>query len=88
MDVVRVNSGVQLQEDGAILGELVFSRHDGKMVIEHVGVVPERRGQGLAKVLVLAAVDWAREAGLKIVPVCPYAQAVLRRDPGVADVLA
>ena len=43
------------------------------------------RGQGLAQQLVEAAASWAQEQGLKIVPVCPYARAVLRRDKRLAE---
>jgi len=36
----------------------------------------------------LAAVDWARKSGVKLVPVCPFAKAVFDRDPTIRDVLA
>lgn len=89
MEIIRSDNSLLLQDASArTVGRLDYVREDATMVIRHVGVDEALRGQGLAKRLVRAAVALAREEGLKIVPVCPYAQAVLRRDASVADVLA
>jgi len=37
--------------------------------------------------LITRAIDDARAAGLKIIPLCPFAQAQFRRHPEWADVL-
>lgn len=71
-----------LRVDGARLGSLDYALPEaGVMRIDHVEVAPELRGSGLGRELVQAAVDWAREGNLKIVPVCGYARAVITRDP-------
>ena len=73
-----------LRLDGERHGFLEFTRPDvGVMRIEHVEVSPELRGTGLAKQLVEKAVAFAREASLKVVPVCSYASAVVRSDPAM-----
>lgn len=41
-------------------------------VLYHTGVSEEYGGQGLASVLVRAAVDDTIERGFSVVPVCPY----------------
>lgn len=87
MDIVRKESGLLLRKQGEDIGRLDFFRESGRMRIDYVGVDPQYRGQGLAKQLVDAAVAWAREENWKIVPVCPYARAVLLRDKTAADVL-
>jgi predicted GNAT family acetyltransferase len=42
---------------------------------------------GLARELVEAAASWARAEKLKILPLCSYAGAVLKRSPAHADLL-
>jgi len=45
------------------------------------------RGQGAARKLVLAAVEWARKEKVKLLPLCPFAKAIFDRDPSLHDVL-
>ncbi|MDX2080620.1 MAG: GNAT family N-acetyltransferase [Terrimicrobiaceae bacterium] len=51
----------------------------GELVLTHTFVPPEARGGGLAGRLVDAAVAYADERKLRIVPVCSYVAAHLRR---------
>ena len=76
--------------EGRRLAELTFSAApDGKLVIlEHTEVDASLRGQGVARKLVEAAVLWAREQHVKLVPLCPFAKAVFEKEPGFGDVLA
>ena len=78
-----------LRIDGERLGFLEFTRPDvGVMRIEYVEVSPELRGTGLGRQLVAKAVDFARDAKLRIVPICSYARAVIQRDPAMSSLLA
>ena len=55
---------------------------DGKnFVITHVGVHPELRGQGVAGRVVEASLAYARENELRVIPMCSYAAAYIRRNP-------
>ena len=76
--------------EGGRLAELTFSAApDGQLVIlEHTEVDESLRGQGIARRLVEAAVIWAREEHIKLVPVCPFAKAVFEREPAFRDVVA
>lgn len=65
--------------------EYVFAGDD-KFIIEHTEVNPKYEGQGLGKQLVAAAVTFAREKNLKIIPLCPYAHAQFKKVPEYADV--
>jgi uncharacterized protein len=56
-------------------------------IIEHTIVSEAWEGKGLGSMLVKAAVDFAREKGLKIIPLCPYAAVVFKRKTEYADVL-
>lgn len=77
-----------LYVDGERLGSLDYTRPEsGVMRIEYVEVAPELRGSGLGRQLVQAAVDWARDSDLKIVPICGYARAVISRDPSMSALL-
>lgn len=66
--------------------EYVYAGTD-KFIIEHTEVNETHEGKGLGKLLVQAAVEYAREHNMKIIPLCPYANAVFKRTPGYADVL-
>lgn len=83
--------GVQefvLRIDGERLGSLDFARPEaGVLRIDYVEVAPELRGSGLGRQLVAAAVDWAREENLTVVPICGYARAVIARDPEMSEQL-
>lgn len=55
---------------------------DGKnFVITHVGVHPELRGQGVAGRIVQVGLEHAKENALRVVPMCSYAAAYIRRHP-------
>lgn len=59
---------------------------DGKnFVITHVGVHPELRGQGVAGKITQAALEYAKAKSLRVIPMCSYAAAYIRRNPQYAD---
>ncbi len=76
------------EEDGqdAVLS---YSILNGQTIIIDSTVVPDAwRGKGAGKALVERAVTDARERGVKIVPLCPFAKAQIERHPEWRDVLA
>ncbi|MDZ7813697.1 MAG: GNAT family N-acetyltransferase [Ideonella sp.] len=77
----------ELTVDG-LLCEATYRLNDGVMWMNHTGVPPVLEGRGLASQLVAAAVDHARQHGLKIKPVCSYVAVWMRRHPEAADLLA
>ncbi|MFC5387246.1 GNAT family N-acetyltransferase [Aquamicrobium segne] len=73
--------------DGAE-AELTFtSAGDNQIIIDHTGVPDAFRGQGAGLRLLTRAVEDARAAGRKIIPLCPFAAAQFRRHPEWADIL-
>ena len=61
---------------------------DGKnFVITHVGVHPELRGQGVAGRLVQVSLEYAKEKSLRVIPMCSYAAAYMRRHPEYAELM-
>lgn len=61
---------------------------EDKFIIDHTEVESEFSGQGVGKKLVMAAVEFARENKLKIIPLCPYAKSVFDKSQELHDVLA
>ncbi|MDO5610086.1 MAG: GNAT family N-acetyltransferase [Pseudomonadota bacterium] len=57
------------------------------VVITHTIVPNAIGGRGIAGELVRAALDHARQAGLKVNPACSYADAWIRRHPDYTDLL-
>lgn len=62
-------------------GVLTYSRGDGHVVIEHTVVPVELEGQGVGSALARAALDWAREEGLAVVPQCSFVAGYLQKHP-------
>ena len=72
-------------------GQIVFAtygRSGDKLVISHVQAPPALRGTGAAGRLMQSITEVARGKGLKIVPLCSYAAAWIRRHREHHDVLA
>ena len=71
------------------VGEMTYVRPmPERMMIDHTRVFAGFEGKGIARQMVLAAVDFARTNNRKIIPVCSYAQAVLTRTEEYKDILA
>lgn len=63
----------------------VFAGHD-RFIINHTAVGDEHRSKGYGKMMVLSAVEFAREHKVKIIPLCPFAKSVFEKTPEYADV--
>jgi len=60
----------------------------GAMYIDATFTPNEYRGRGLAAELTKAAIEYARENALKIVPNCSYAAGYFEKHPEYRDLLA
>jgi hypothetical protein len=67
------------------LAFLVYELRDDTIVLVHTQVPKPLEGQGYGAALVRAAVEYARQHHLRVVPICPFARAYLRRHPDYAD---
>lgn len=69
-------------------GEMTYTwAGTDKFIIDHTDVDEAFSGQGVGKQLVMAAVGFAREKGVKIMPLCPFARSVFDKDASLEDVL-
>ncbi len=64
-----------------------FHSRDGEINAYHTEVDRNLAGKGVGRKLVAAAVEFARENHLKILPTCSYAKKVLDETPEFHDVL-
>jgi predicted GNAT family acetyltransferase len=74
------NNRFEVWIDGQ-LSKLDYIQDAKNFVITHVGVYPEHRGQGVAAKIVDAALGYAKENALRVIPMCSYAAAYIRRNP-------
>ena len=75
------NGGFYLEEDGKKLGEMVIHVGSDHLTVYHTEVAAEAEGKGFAKQLLDAMVAYAREHGLKVIPLCAYVHAQFQRHP-------
>lgn len=67
------------------LSKLDYLRDGNTIVMTHVGVHPDHRGQGVAALLTQVALDYARGESLRVIPMCSYVAAYIRRNPVYSD---
>jgi predicted GNAT family acetyltransferase len=51
-------------------------------------VPPALRGRGIASSITGAALRYARDAGLKVIPTCPFVASYIERHPELKDIVA
>ena len=76
-----------IQEGNTILAEMTYVWAGNKMIIDHTAVSDALGGKGVGKQLVHKAVEFAREKGFKIMPLCPFAKAIFDKVEVYSDVL-
>ena len=70
------------------VGEMTYQGPTSqRMIIDHTRVFEGFEGRGIARQMVLAAVDFARANNRQIIPVCSYAKAFLTRTDEYKDIL-
>lgn len=78
-----------IEVEGKRSGEMTYTlAGTGRMIIDHTEVDDSLRGTGSGKKLVIAGVEHAREKGLRLIPLCPFAKAVIDKNPELQDVLS
>jgi predicted GNAT family acetyltransferase len=65
-----------------------YQRAGDTLQLVHTEVPRELRGRGIAAALVAAALTYAGDHGLTVVPLCSYARAYIRRHPETRRLLA
>ncbi|MFY0674981.1 MAG: N-acetyltransferase [Bacteroidia bacterium] len=69
------------------LAEMTFSiAGPTRIIIDHTEVDESLKGKGAGKQMLMALVEKARNENFKILPLCPFAHSVFRKDPSIKDV--
>jgi predicted GNAT family acetyltransferase len=81
-------SRFEVSVDGALAGFAAYEKDADAVVFVHTEVFEEYEGRGLAGQLAKAALGTVRDAGGKIVPLCPYIRSYVRKHaPEYDDLL-
>ena len=73
--------------EGQKVGFTEFVDRDGQRIFTHTEVADEFGGRGLATILVDEALQATRDAGLRVVAVCPMVEGFVEKHREFADVV-
>lgn len=76
----------ELLDGDDLLGRIDYRARSSALALIHTEVEPKR--QGLGSELVKGALDDVRARGLRVVPICPFVGAFIRRHPEYSDLVA
>ncbi|GIK74278.1 MAG: N-acetyltransferase [Chloroflexota bacterium] len=63
------------------LAELDYQRTGAQIIFTHTEVPPALEGRGIAGALVKTGLNYARDHGLEVVPLCPFVKGYIERKP-------
>ena len=77
-----------IEQNEEIVAEMtyVWTGKD-RIIIDHTQVDEKLKGQGAGKQMVIKAIEFAREKGLKITPLCPFAKSIFDKETAFRDIL-
>lgn len=82
LEVIHNEAGQRFE---VVLGDavayLVYARDGSSMTMQHTEVPKAFEGKGIASRIAQAAMDFARDNGLKVIPHCPYVAGWITRHP-------
>jgi predicted GNAT family acetyltransferase len=92
MEVLQEDNGNKgrfyILENGNIEGEMTYTWAGvERIIIDHTEVSEALKGKSAGKQMLMKAVLFAREKGIKIIPLCPFANSVFQKIPEIRDVL-
>lgn len=71
-------------------GSIAFADYNllaTKIVFTHTEVPEGHEGQGIGSALIRRALDFARDRGLRVIPICPFFATYMKRHAEVQDLL-
>ncbi len=77
----------EAQVDG-LRALLTYRRFPDRIVFNHIEVPPPVESKGLAAKLARTALDFARANHFRVVPLCPYVAAFIRRHAEYQDLVS
>lgn len=68
--------------------ELTYSLDNEAITLIHTTVPPELEGRGIGSRLAKAGLNYARQNGLKVIPLCSFVRSYLEKHPEYEDLIA
>jgi hypothetical protein len=91
LSIEVVNNEAEQRFEAHVQGQtafLAYRRFPDRLVLVHTEVPPALEGKGIAGKLVARALDLARAAHLRVIPLCPYVASFVRKHPEYHDLLS
>ena len=85
--VTQESDRFSIAVDGQKVGFTEYADRDGQRIFPHTEVDDAFEGRGLATILIGEALQATRDAGLRIVPVCPTVAAFVKNHHEFDDVV-
>ena len=73
--------------DGQVAGFAAYQLSGDRVVFTHTEVSPQAEGKGVASTLIRWALDDVRRQAKRVVPLCPFVVAFLKRHPDYVDLV-
>ncbi len=92
MNIQQQDNGLKgsffIEQEGKKLAQMTYTwAGKDRFIIDHTEVDDALRGMSAGKQMVTKAVEFAREKGVKIIPLCPFAKSVFDKVEAFRDVL-
>ena len=84
---VPAHKRFEISVGGDVAGFVEYRCRPGVISLLHTEIDPSREGGGLGTLLVKAALDSARAAGLAVQPYCPFVRHFIDRHPEYLDLV-
>jgi predicted GNAT family acetyltransferase len=76
-----------LELDGEVAGLAVYHIRGGRYIFVHTEIETGHEREGLGSILAREALDDVRAKGARVVPLCPFISAWIRRHPEYQDMV-
>lgn len=75
-------------ENNIPAGEMTYVwAGENKFIIDHTETFEGFSGKGYGKQLVMKGIEYAKQKGVKIIPLCPYAKKVMEEDESLHEMI-
>ncbi len=81
----RPKKRFELQVENEIIFIEYILTKDNSIYLTHTEVPTSMEGKGLGSTIVKKALNYIREKGYKMIPLCPFVAAYLKKHPEAAD---
>ena len=79
--VIHDEAGHRFTVTEGATAELTYRTTSNQIVFLHTEVPPEMEGRGIGSALARAGLDYARQQGMEVIPLCPFVRSYIERKP-------